>query len=207
MARRRNKQNAAHTPPAGSSDDSGKGMRPDLALMMEQQAVMVTRLEELERERLELLPPTGETFGPIDTTRSRAIVPALRATATFPVTVHAHDDRASNGAQGQLQQAGHQLQSEAELHRRQQDSLSAQAEVQHRELAHFEAQLRQEREELALQHARQAQAVQKREQSLYRAKQEVVNEQDLQRRQQAPFAKRVKAANDAHRAWKSALSE
>uniref|UniRef100_M4BED3 Uncharacterized protein n=1 Tax=Hyaloperonospora arabidopsidis (strain Emoy2) TaxID=559515 RepID=M4BED3_HYAAE len=41
---------------------------------MEQQAAMVTRLKKLEREILELPPPTGETFGPIDTTRSRAIL-------------------------------------------------------------------------------------------------------------------------------------
>lgn len=37
---------------------------------------MVTRLEELKRERLELPRAAGETFGSIDTTRSRAIVPA-----------------------------------------------------------------------------------------------------------------------------------
>uniref|UniRef100_A0AAV1U709 Transposase n=1 Tax=Peronospora matthiolae TaxID=2874970 RepID=A0AAV1U709_9STRA len=69
MARRRKTQHAAQTPPAGSSDHSCEGMRLELALVMEQQAAMVTRLEELKRERLDLPRLTGDTFGPADTTR------------------------------------------------------------------------------------------------------------------------------------------
>uniref|UniRef100_A0AAV1TIC0 Uncharacterized protein n=1 Tax=Peronospora matthiolae TaxID=2874970 RepID=A0AAV1TIC0_9STRA len=46
MVRRRETQHAAHTPPAGSSDHSGEGTRPELALVMEQQAPMVMRLKE-----------------------------------------------------------------------------------------------------------------------------------------------------------------
>ena len=88
MARRRNTQGAAQTPPSGSNDNNVEFMRLELVFVMDQQAAMVTWLEELERERLKLPPPTGETFELIDTTRSRAIV---------PVTVHAHDSRASNG--------------------------------------------------------------------------------------------------------------
>ena len=57
-------------------------MRPELALVMEQQAAMVARLEELERERLTLPAPTGSTFGP-GRSESRALVPAMRAAETL----------------------------------------------------------------------------------------------------------------------------
>uniref|UniRef100_A0AAV1V7T7 Uncharacterized protein n=1 Tax=Peronospora matthiolae TaxID=2874970 RepID=A0AAV1V7T7_9STRA len=83
MARRSKTQRAAQTPPAGSSDHSSEEMRPELDLMMEQQAAMVSRLEELEQRRLELPRIAGNTFEPVDTTRSRATVPVLRPTATF----------------------------------------------------------------------------------------------------------------------------
>ena len=83
IARRRNAQLAAQTPPFGSSDNSGEGMRPELALGMEQQAAMVARLEELERERMTLPSPTGKTFGPASSMESRVIVPATRPAATF----------------------------------------------------------------------------------------------------------------------------
>ena len=64
IARRRNAQLAAQMPSAGSSDNSGECMRPELALVMEQQATMFARLEELERERMMIPSPTGTTFGP-----------------------------------------------------------------------------------------------------------------------------------------------
>uniref|UniRef100_A0AAV1UGB1 Uncharacterized protein n=1 Tax=Peronospora matthiolae TaxID=2874970 RepID=A0AAV1UGB1_9STRA len=82
MARRRNTQEIAQTPPAGLSDNSGEDMRPDLALVMEQRVAMVARLEELERERLTLPAPTGTTFGP-GTTETRALVPTTRAAKVF----------------------------------------------------------------------------------------------------------------------------
>uniref|UniRef100_A0AAV1TRY6 Uncharacterized protein n=1 Tax=Peronospora matthiolae TaxID=2874970 RepID=A0AAV1TRY6_9STRA len=44
MARRRNTQEVAQTTPAGSSDNSGEDMRPELALVMEQQDAMEQRL-------------------------------------------------------------------------------------------------------------------------------------------------------------------
>uniref|UniRef100_A0AAV1SYS5 Uncharacterized protein n=1 Tax=Peronospora matthiolae TaxID=2874970 RepID=A0AAV1SYS5_9STRA len=87
--------------------------------------------------------------------------------------------------QGQLQQSGIQLQSEAELHRRQQKALSAQVEAKRRELAHFEERLRQEREDLA----------------------EVANEKDLQLQRRAAISEQVKAAKDAHSAREAALTE
>ena len=83
IARRRNAQFAVQKPPAGSSDNSGEGMRPELALVMEQQATTVARLEELEREGLTLPPSTGTTFGPARRMESRAVVPARRPAAMF----------------------------------------------------------------------------------------------------------------------------
>ena len=68
----------------------------------------------------------------------------LRAAAEAHEVQRAEERAAIEIAQRQLQQAGHQLQRKDELHRRQQEALSAQAEEQRRELAHFEARLRQE---------------------------------------------------------------
>uniref|UniRef100_A0AAV1UMB7 Uncharacterized protein n=1 Tax=Peronospora matthiolae TaxID=2874970 RepID=A0AAV1UMB7_9STRA len=82
MARRRNTQEVAQTRPAGSGGNSGEYMRTEFALVMEQQAAMVARLEELEREQLTLLAPTGTTFGPVRT-ETRALVPTTRAAETF----------------------------------------------------------------------------------------------------------------------------
>ena len=83
IARRRNAQLAAQMPSAGSSDNSGECMRPELALVMEQQATMFAKTEELERERMMLPSPTGTTFVPASSMESRAIVPATRPAATF----------------------------------------------------------------------------------------------------------------------------
>uniref|UniRef100_A0AAV1U6E0 Uncharacterized protein n=1 Tax=Peronospora matthiolae TaxID=2874970 RepID=A0AAV1U6E0_9STRA len=83
---------------------------------------------------------------------------------------------------------------------REQEALSEQVEAQRQELAHFEARLRQEREELALQHARQDQSFHERDQSLFRRKQEVASEQDLQQQRQVALSEQVKAAKNAHSA-------
>ena len=44
-----------------------KRPRPELTIVMEQEALLMTRLESLKQEmRLALPPPTGRTFGPGD---------------------------------------------------------------------------------------------------------------------------------------------
>ena len=50
IARRSNAQPSEQTPPDDSSDISEKGMRPELALIIGQQAAMVERLE-ISREQ------------------------------------------------------------------------------------------------------------------------------------------------------------
>uniref|UniRef100_M4BT79 RxLR effector candidate protein n=1 Tax=Hyaloperonospora arabidopsidis (strain Emoy2) TaxID=559515 RepID=M4BT79_HYAAE len=216
IARRRNAQLAAQTPPAGSSDNSGEGMRPELALVMEQQATIVARLEELERERMILPSPTATSFGPASSMESRVIVPATRPAATFrsPSMRMTHQQHYLNFAAARegLQAAAEardmqQAEERAAIVAAQGQLQQRQGEAQARELAHFQARLQAERAALAKEHEEQKRAVQEREQSLYKHKQEVLNERNFQRQQEAELDEQVRVAAQAHRASELALKK
>ena len=50
--------------PESLSSNSGEGIQPELVIMMEQQAALMTRVVKLEVQKLTLPDPTGLTFGP-----------------------------------------------------------------------------------------------------------------------------------------------
>ena len=52
--------------PESLSSNSGEGIRPELVIMMEQQAALMYRVEELEVHRLTLPYPIDLTFRPED---------------------------------------------------------------------------------------------------------------------------------------------